>query len=86
LRAENPHPRVARDDHGPPAGPAGTSFGRHIVFVPEDEEARARAVLREPVRDEPEDNPVLRLVLIVGLITPLLFATPFAAQVCSGSL
>jgi hypothetical protein len=86
LRAEHLHPRVARDDHGTPAGLSGTSLGRHIVFVPEGEEARARAVLDEPVREEPLGNPVLRLILVAGLITALLFATPLVAQVCYGPL
>ena len=40
--------------------------------------------LEEPVREEPEDNPVLRLVVIVAVIAGLLLATPFVAQVCYG--
>jgi hypothetical protein len=83
LRANDLHPRVARDDAM--LGVAGgLSIGRFVVLVPDREAARARIVLKEPVRDEPEDNPVLRLVVIVAIITGLLLATPFVAQVCNG--
>ena len=44
-----------------------------------------RAVLDEPVMDEREDNPILRMVTIVVLISALLLATPFVAQACYGS-
>ena len=82
LRADHLHPRVARDDAM--LGVAGgLSVGRFVVLVPTAEAARARVVLREPVRDEPENNPVLRLVVIVAIVTGLLFATPFVGQVCS---
>jgi hypothetical protein len=85
LRAYELHPRVARDDAM--LGVAGSlSVGRFVIFVPEREAARARAVLSEPLREEPPDNPVLRLVIIVALIVGLLLATPFVAQVCSGPL
>ena len=46
---------------------------------------KAREVLEEPRLEEPADNPVLRLVIIVALITGLLLATPFVAQTCSGA-
>ena len=81
LRAHDLHPRVARDDAM--LGVAGgLSAGRFVVYVPEREGARARAVLRDPESPEPEDNPVLRLVVIVVVIAGLLLATPFVAQVC----
>jgi hypothetical protein len=60
------------------------SVGRFAILVPEREAARARDILDEPIHEEPEDNPVLRLVIIVAIITGLLLATPFVAQVCSG--
>lgn len=83
LRAHDLHPRLIRDDAM--LGVAGgMSVGRFAVLVPEGEAARARAVLREPVREEPEDNPVLRLVIIVAIITGLLLATAFVGQVCIG--
>jgi hypothetical protein len=83
LRADRLHPRVVRDDAM--LGVAGgLSVGRFVVLVPEREAARARVVLREPVRDQPEGNPVLRLFVIVAIITGLLLATPFVAQVCYG--
>ena len=62
-----------------------TTAGRWLVFVPGREERAAREVLDEPAAEAPEDNPVLRLVVIVGLITALLLATPFVAQACYGS-
>jgi hypothetical protein len=81
LRAHNLHPRIARDDAMMGVA-GGLSVGRFVVFVPESEAPIARNVLREPTREEPEDNPVLRMVIIVALITGLLLATPFVAQVC----
>jgi hypothetical protein len=83
LRAEQVHPRIAPDPAGPRfTGDGMTTAGRWLVYVPEDEESRAREILDEPVPDAREDNPVLRLVVIVALITGLLLATPFVAQVC----
>lgn len=83
LRAYNLHPRMVRDD--PMLSTAGgLSGGRFVVFVPEREAARARAVLREPIQKEREDNPVLRLVVIVAVIAGLLLTTPFVAGVCVG--
>jgi hypothetical protein len=83
LRAYDLHPRVARDDAM--LGVAGSlSVGRFVIFVPSREAARARAVLSEPVHAEHEDNPILRLVVIVALIAGLLLATPFVAQACYG--
>jgi len=38
--------------------------------------------LGEPLREEPNDNPILRLVVVVAVITGLLLATPFVAQAC----
>jgi hypothetical protein len=82
LRAARLRPRVARDDAM--LGVAGGgSVGRFVVLVPEDQAARAREALREPEPDQPEGNPLLRLIVIVALITGLLLATPFVAQVCS---
>jgi hypothetical protein len=83
LRAYQLHPRVARDDAL--LGVAGgLSVGRFVIYVPAGEAARARAVLNEPVPTEREDNPILRLVIIVAVIAGLLLATPFVAQVCYG--
>ena len=84
LRAAKLHPRIARDDANPWVGSGGANIGRHVVYVPEVEEREAREVLAEPSVDEPEDNPVLRLVVIVALIVGLLLATPFVAQACYG--
>ena len=85
LRAYDLHPRVARDDAM--LGVAGSlSVGRFVIFVPSREAARARAVLSEPEHPEHEDNPILRLVVIVALIGGLLLATPFVAQACSAPL
>jgi len=85
LRAYDLHPRVARDDAL--LGVAGSlSVGRFAIYVPAREAARARAVLSERVSAEREDNPILRLVVIVALIAGLLLATPFVAQACYGPL
>jgi hypothetical protein len=84
LRAQNLHPRLARDDAM--VGVArGISVGRFVVLVPEGEAARARDILDEPAPDESEDNPVLRMIVIVALIVGLLLATPFVAQACYGA-
>jgi hypothetical protein len=82
LRAARLHPRVALDNSL--GGSLTTNTGRRVVFVPSAEEQRAREVLDEPALEEPEDNPVLRLAVIVAIIVGLLLATPFVAQVCSG--
>jgi len=84
LRAGRLHPRIVRDDATPWVGSGGAAIGRHVVLVPEVEEQRAREILEEPALEEPEDNPVLRLAVIVAIIVGLLLATPFVAQVCSG--
>ena len=84
LRAERLRPRVARDDAM--LGVAGgLSVGRFVVLVPEDEATRARAVLHESAGEEPHDNPVVRLIVIVALMTGLLLATPFVARACFGA-
>ncbi|MEK6207917.1 MAG: hypothetical protein AABM32_09765 [Chloroflexota bacterium] len=83
LRAYNLHPRVIRDD-AMLGVTGGMSVGRFAILVPEREAPRAREVLDEPIREEREDNPVMRLLIIVAIITGLLLATPFVAQVCSG--
>jgi hypothetical protein len=80
LRAARLHPRIALDNTL--GGGLTSSTGRRVVFVPAEEEERARDVLDEQPLEEPEDNPVLRLVIIVALITGLLLATPFVAQAC----
>jgi hypothetical protein len=81
LRAAHLRPRVARDDAM--LGVAGQmSVGRFVVFVPEEQAARARDVLGEPLRVEPDDNPILRLIVVVALITGLVLATLFVAQAC----
>jgi hypothetical protein len=81
LRAQNLHPRLARDDAM--LGVAGgISVGRFVVLVPEGEAERAGEVLDEPAREEPEDNPVLRMIVIVAIIVGLLLATPFVTQAC----
>lgn len=85
LRAERLHPRLAPDSTASHFGAAGvTTPGRWLVYVPEGEEQVAREILEEPVHEEREQNPVLRLVIIVAIIAGLLLATPFVAQVCSG--
>ena len=87
LRAERLHPRIAPDITSSRFGAGGvTTAGRWLVYVPELEERQAREILDEPVREEREDNPVLRLVIIVALIVGLLLATPFVAQACYGPL
>lgn len=83
LRAERLHPRIAPDTTASRFG-AGevTTAGRWLVYVPEREEGQAREILEERPLEEREDNPVLRMVVIVAIITGLLLATPFIAQVC----
>ena len=80
LRAARLHPRIALDNTL--GGTLTSNTGRRVIFVPAAEEERARAVLDEEPPQETEDNPVLRLVVIVALIVGLLLATPFVAQVC----
>jgi hypothetical protein len=85
LRAERLHPRLAPDTTASHFGAGGqTTAVRWLVYVPEEEEQAAREILEEPVYEEREQNPVLRLVIIVAIITGLLLATPFVAQVCAG--
>lgn len=84
LRAGRLHPRVAPDPATPTFRGSGAPAGRWLVYVPEREEARARGILGEPAPEEREDNPIVRMVVIVALITGLLLATPFVAQVCYG--
>src|SRR5438093_58413 len=71
----------------PPRIAIGSSLGigRFVVLVPEDEATRARAVLHESAGEEPHDNPVVRLIVIVALMTGLLLATPFVARACFGA-
>jgi len=83
LRAARLHPRVPLDNTF--GGGLTSSTGRRVIFVPAEEEERARDVLDERPPQEPEDNPVLRMVIIVALITGLLLATPFVAQACYGT-
>jgi hypothetical protein len=80
LRAARLHPRIALDN--PLGGTLISNTGRRVIYVPVAEEERAREVLEEPGLAEPEDNPLLRLVVIVAIIAGLLLATPFVAQVC----
>ena len=82
LRAARLHPRIALDNTL--GGGLTSSTGRRVIFVPAEEEERARDVLDERPPQEAEDNPVLRMVVIVALITGLLLATPFVAQACYG--
>ena len=84
LRAAGLRPRIALDSSLGAVTGITTSVGRRVVYVPAEERRRAQEILEEPVREEPEDNPVLRLVVIVALIAGLLLATPFVAQVCYG--
>ena len=80
LRAARLHPRIALDNTL--GGSLTSNTGHRVIFVPAAEEERAREVLDEEAPEETEDNPVLRLVVIVALIVGLLLATPFVAQVC----
>jgi hypothetical protein len=82
LRAARLHPRIALDTTM--GGSLTSNTGRRVIFVPAEEEESAREVLDEQPLEAPEDNPVLRLAVIVALIVGLLLATPFVAQVCSG--
>ena len=82
LRAARLHPRIALDTTL--GGGLTSNTGRRVIFVPAEEEGRARDVLDEQPLEEPEDNPVLRMIVIVAIITGLLLATPFVAQVCYG--
>jgi hypothetical protein len=86
LRAEQLHPRIAPDITSSRLGAAGvTTAGRWLVYVPAHEEGHAREILDEPAEtEELEDNPILRMAIIVALIVGLLLATPFVAQVCYG--
>jgi len=83
LRAARLHPRIALDNTL--GGGLTSSTGRRVIFVPAEEEERARDVLDERPPQEAEDNPVLRMVVIVALIAGLLLATPFVAQACYGT-
>jgi hypothetical protein len=85
LRAAGLHPRIALDTTFGLAAGLTSNSGRRVIFVPATEEDEAREVLQEPRLEEPEDNPVLRMVVIVALIVGLLLATPFVAQACSGA-
>ena len=82
LRAARLHPRIALDTTL--GGGLTSNTGRRVIFVPAEEEDRARDVLNEQPLEEPEDNPVLRMIVIVAIIVGLLLATPFVAQVCYG--
>jgi len=84
LRAAGLHPRIALDTTFGLAAGLTSNSGRRVVFVRADEERQAREVLQEPRLEEPEDNPVLRMVVIVAVIVGLLLTTPFVAQVCYG--
>jgi hypothetical protein len=85
LRAAGLHPRIALDTTFGLAAGLTSNSGRRVIFVPATEEGEAREVLQEPRLEEPEDNPVLRMVIIVALIVGLLLATPFVTQACYGS-
>lgn len=84
LRAAGLHPRIALDTTFGLAAGLTSNSGRRVIFVPATEEEDAREVLQEPRLEERDDNPVLRMVVIVALIVGLLLATPFVAQVCYG--
>ena len=83
LRAAGLHPRIALDSSLGAAGGLTSNIGRRVVFVPAKERSRAQEILEEPAHEEGEDNPVLRMIIIVAIITGLLLATPFVAQGCS---
>ena len=83
LRAARLHPRIALDNSL--GGSLASNTGRRVIYVPADEEERAREVLEESALEEPEDSPVLRMVIIVALIVGLLLATPFVGQACSAA-
>jgi hypothetical protein len=85
LRAAGLHPRIALDTTFGLAAGLTSNSGRRVIFVPATEEGEAREVLQEPRLEEPEDNPVFRMVVIVALVVGLLLATPFVAQACSGA-
>jgi len=82
LRASGLHPRIALDTTFGLAAGLTSNSGRRVIFVPAVEEEEAREVLQEPRLEETEDNPVLRMIVIVAVIVGLLLATPFVAQVC----
>lgn len=82
LRAGGLHPRIALDTTFGLAAGLTSNSGRRVIYVPASEERDARDVLQEPAYEEPEDNPILRMIVIVAIIVGLLFATPFVAQVC----
>jgi hypothetical protein len=82
LRAAGLHPRIVLDSSIGAVTGITTNLGRRVVYVPAEERGRAQDILEEPVREEGEDNPVLRMIVIVALIVGLLFATPFVAQAC----
>ena len=84
LRAAGLHPRIALDNTMGAGAGLTSNTGRRVLLVPAEEEKQAREVLEEPRLEEREDNPVLRLVVIVALIVGLLLATPFVAQACYG--
>ena len=82
LRAAGLHPRIALDTTFGLASGLTSNSGRRVIYVPAREERDARDVLQEPAYEEPLDNPILRMMVIVAIIVGLLFATPFVAQVC----
>ena len=82
LRAAGLQPRIALDTTFGLAAGLISNSGRRVIFVPAAEEEEAREVLQEPRLEEPQDNPVLRMIVIVALIVGLLLATPFVAQAC----
>jgi hypothetical protein len=87
LRAAGLHPRIARDDAGGAWGGSGSvSLGRRIVLVPEREAKRARLALGIPKLEEPRDQPLLRLVLIVLFIAGTTLGAALLAGSCAGSV
>ena len=82
LRAAGLHPRIALDTTFGLAAGLTSNSGRRVIFVPATEEGEAREVLQEPQFEEPEGNPVLRMIVIVAIIVGLLLATPFVTQAC----